>query len=186
LNPTRIDDKDDTSGIVTAAQHKKLKAKPKLAVENFSEAELKKLYAVSFERYRLMWKAFRMLGLWDEELAYSLWSSVDWENRQWLVRFKSAGSFPWNPKLEWKSKDSEEREIPIPEVPFGELKMWRKTNPNTHLVFPTSGGQADIKLFKALKSDWRRRGSENPVSKQFGGRRNDERSNYQESSLFKF
>jgi len=113
LNPTRTDDEDDTSGVVTAAQHKKLKAKPKLAVENFSEADLQKLYAVSSERHRLIWMSFRMLGLREEELAYSIWSNIDRVNRLWLVRFKPAGSFPLNRDLAWKSKDSEERDIPV-------------------------------------------------------------------------
>jgi len=158
LNPTRTDDQDETSGVVTAAQHKKLKAILKLAVENFSEADLQRLYAASSERHRLIWKTFRMVGLRDEELAYTFWSNIDWERRLWLVRFKPAGSFPWNPKLAWKSKDCEEREIPIPVVLYDELKTWRAKTPGAQLVFPTSGGQADIKLLKALKSDWRKAG----------------------------
>jgi len=158
LNPSRTDDNDDTSGVVTAAQHRKLKTKPKLAVETFNEADLQKLYAVSSDCHRLIWMAFRMLGLRDEELAYTLWSNIDWVHRLWLVRFKPAGSFPWNPKLVWKSKDNEERDIPIPDVLYTELKMWRDRNPKAHLVFPTSNGHADIKLLKALKSDWRKAG----------------------------
>lgn len=99
-----------------------------------------------------------MLGLRDEELAYALWDDIDWERRLWLVRFKLAGTFSWNSELEWRSKDSEERDIPIADVLYDELKAWRTKNPQTHLVFPTSGGQADIKLLKALKSDWREAG----------------------------
>ncbi|HLH36312.1 MAG TPA: hypothetical protein VKX41_16690, partial [Alloacidobacterium sp.] len=91
LNPSRTDDNDDTSGVVTAAQHRKLKTKPKLAVETFNEADLQKLYAVSSDCHRLIWMAFRMLGLRDEELAYTLWSNIDWVHRLWLVRFKPAG-----------------------------------------------------------------------------------------------
>ncbi len=158
LNPSRSDDDDATSGVMTGAAHRKLKFKPKLAVETYSDSDLQKLYAASSERHGLIWRAFRMLGLRDEELAYTLWSNIDWENRIWLVRFKSPGTFPWNRALGWKSKDSEERDIPIPEVLYGELLAWRKKNPKDHLVFPTSGGQADIKLLKALKSDWRKAG----------------------------
>lgn len=40
LSPSRTDDNDGTSGVVTAAQHRKLKAKLKLAVETFNEADL--------------------------------------------------------------------------------------------------------------------------------------------------
>jgi integrase len=99
-----------------------------------------------------------MLGLRDEELAYSLWTNINWRQKVWQVRFKSGGTFPWNLNLEWKPKDAEERDIPIPDVLYKELRAWREKNLNTHLVFPTSGGQADIKLLKALKSDWREAG----------------------------
>jgi len=44
-NPSRIDDKDESSGVVTAAVHKKLKARPKLAVENYDDTDLQRLYA---------------------------------------------------------------------------------------------------------------------------------------------
>jgi integrase len=158
LNPSRSDDDDAATGVMSGAAHRKLKSKPKLAVETYSEADLQRLYAASSERHRLIWRAFRMLGLRDEELAYTLWSNIDWENRLWMVRFKASGSFPWNRKLEWKSKDSEERDIPIPAVLYDELLIWRAKNPKAHLVFPTSGGKADIKLLKAVKSDWREAG----------------------------
>lgn len=158
LNPSRSDDDDETTGVMTGPAHRKLRSKPKLAVENYSELDLQKLYAVSSERHRLIWKAFRMLGLRDEELAYALWTEIDWENRVWLVRFKAPGSFPWDTSLKWKSKDSEERDLPIPDVLYDGLMTWRKKNPKAHLVFPTSGSQGDIKLLKALKSDWRSAG----------------------------
>jgi len=158
LNPSRADDQDEASGVVSSAVHKKLKAKPILAVAKYNDPDLQKLYAVSSERHRVIWRAFRMLGLRDEELAYALWADIDWEQKLWLVRFKPEGSFPWNLKLQWKPKDREERDIPIPDVLYRELKAWREKHPKTHLVFPTLGGQADIKLLKALKSDWRKAG----------------------------
>jgi integrase/recombinase XerD len=158
LNPSRIDDRDETSGVVTSAVHKKLKAKPKLLPERYNDIDLQRLYDVSSERHRLIWRAFRMLGLRDEELAYAMWDEIDWERRLWLVRFKPTGTFSWNSDLEWRPKDCEERDIPIANVLYDELKAWRSKSPKAHLVFPTSGGQADIKLLKALKSDWRQAG----------------------------
>ncbi len=158
LNPSRIDDRDETSGVVTSAVHKKLKSKPILRPERYNDADLQKLYDVSSERHRLIWRSFRMLGLRDEELAYALWDDIDWDRRLWLVRFKPAGTFSWNSALEWRSKDCEERDIPIADVLYVELNAWHVKNPKAHLVFPTSGGQADIKLLKALKSDWRKAG----------------------------
>lgn len=158
LNPSRIDDTDETTGVVSAPVHKKLKAKPTVKAERYSDSDLQKLYAVASERHRLIWRAFRTLGLRDEELAYALWDDIDWERRLWLVRFKPAGTFTWNSELAWRSKDCEERDIPIADVLYNELKAWCNKAPKSHLVFPTSGGQADIKLLKALKSDWRKAG----------------------------
>ena len=158
LNPGRADDQDEASGVVSSAVHNKLKAKPLLRPESYNNSDLQKLYALSSERHRLIWRTFRMLGLRDEELAYALWDDIDWERRQWLVRFKPAGTYLWDPTLAWRSKDCEERDIPIADVLYEELKAWRAKYPKNVLVFPTSGGQADIKLLKALKSDWRKAG----------------------------
>lgn len=45
---------------------------------------------------------------------------------------------------------------PIPVGLLNELAALKKNADDSNpLVFPTSGGQADIKLLKALKSDWR-------------------------------
>lgn len=149
----------DPNKVVSAEEHKKLKSKPILKSTRYSDAELQRLYAASSERHRLIWRAYRELGLRDEELAFAFWSDVDLESGVWHVRFKEAGAFPWNPKLSWKSKDSEERDIPIPAGLLSELRGLRKyADRKNPLVFPTKGGQADIKLLKALKSDWRRAG----------------------------
>jgi integrase len=131
LNPSRVDDQDETSGVVSSAVHKKLKAKPVLRPETYNDSDLQKLYAVSSERHRLIWRAFRMLGLRDEELAYAVWDDLGWERKLWLVRFKPTGTFRWNPMLQWRSKDCEERDIPVPDVLYAELKAWRAKHQKT-------------------------------------------------------
>jgi integrase len=148
----------DLQKLISPEWNLKLKKKPKLEVENYSEEELTKLYAASSERHRLIWMTYRMLGLREEELAFAEWADVDLENGIWTVRFKPKGSYDWNPELEWKSKDSEERDIPIPAKLLDELKALRKYNKSARFVFPTRGGRPDIKLLKALKSDWREAG----------------------------
>jgi integrase len=149
----------DPNKVISPEEHRKLKAKPKLAVQKYSEAELQKLYAASSERHRLIWRTYCELGLRDEELAFAFWRDVDLDNGVWHVRFKQPGSFPWDRTLAWKSKDSEERDIPIPAGLLAELNGLRKySDTGNPLVFPTKRGQADIKLLKALKSDWRAAG----------------------------
>jgi integrase len=149
----------DPAKVISETEHKKLKSKPKLAVQTYTEAELTQLYAASSERHRLIWRAFRELGLRDEELAFAFWSDVDLDNGVWHVRFKPAGSFSWNSALAWKSKDSEERDLPISSGLLMELRGLRKyADRKCPLVFPTANGRPDIKLLKALKSDWRAAG----------------------------
>lgn len=146
----------DPNKLISPEEHKKLKAKPRLAVETYSDDELLKLFSASSERHRLIWRAYRQLGLREEELSFAFWCDVDFDHAVWKVRFKERGAFWWNRELKWKSKDSEERDIPIPAGLLSELAGLRKyADPKTPLVFPTRNGQADIKLLKALKSDWR-------------------------------
>ena len=149
----------DPAKVISAPEHKKLKAKPKLAVQKYSEHELERLYAASSERNRLTWRTFCELGLRDEELAFAFWTDVDLDNGVWHVRFKTAGSFPWDSKLTWNSKDSEERDLPIPAGLLKELRgLYKYADRKCPLVFPTRNGRPNIKLLKALKADWRRAG----------------------------
>jgi integrase len=148
----------DPNKAISASEHKKLKLKPKLAVDTYSPDQIKAVLEVASERHRLIWTAYWNLGLRDEELAYGEWPDVDFDKSIWKVRFKSKGSYPWNLELEWKSKDSEERDIPIPAALLAELKAHRLKFPKSRFVFGTKSDRPDIKLLKALKSDWRQAG----------------------------
>jgi integrase len=148
----------DPKKLISDEEHKKLKAKPKLAVKTYAEAELQALYAASSDYHRLAWRCYRMLGFRDEELAFLEWDNVDFVNAIAMVRFRERGSFPWNRNLAWKSKDSEEREVPIPVVLLAELKAWREQHQKTRFVLGTRLDRPNIKFLKALKSDWRRAG----------------------------
>ena len=148
----------DPNKLVSPEWNQKLKKKPKLEVENFTEEQLQRLYAASSEYHRLVWRCYRMFGFRDEELAFWEWENINWELKLAEVRFKRKGSYPWNPELEWVSKDAEERDLPIPEVLLEELKEWRKKNPNTRFVLGTMNDRPNIKFLKALKSDWRAAG----------------------------
>jgi integrase len=148
----------DPNKVVSPEWNQKLKRKPKLEVENYTEEELERLYAASSEYHRLAWRCYRMLGFRDEELAYLEWANINWSSKTAGIRFKQKGCYPWNPELEWVSKDAEERDVPIPDVLFEELKQWRKKNPNTRFVLGTRNDRPNIKFLPALKTDWRAAG----------------------------
>jgi len=113
----------DPNKVVSREWNQKLKRKPRLEVDNYTEEELERLYAAASEYHRLAWRCYRMLGFRDEELAYWEWENVNWKLKTAEVRYKRKGHYPWNPELEWASKDGEEREVPIPDVLFEELKQ---------------------------------------------------------------
>jgi integrase len=148
----------DPKKVISDEEHKKLKAKPKLAVKTYAESELQALYAASSDYHRLTWRCYRMLGFRDEELAFLEWENIDFINAIAMVRFRDKGSYPWNRNLAWKSKDSEERDVPVPAVLLAELKAWRQQHPTTRFVVGTRQDRPNIKFLKSLKSDWRRAG----------------------------
>ncbi len=151
----------DPNKVVSPEWHKKLKSKPKKEVETYSDEEIQRVIAVASPYHALVWQCFWQLGFRDEELAYLEWTNIDWQRKMALVRFKPAGSYPWNPKLSWKSKDSEERDVPISESLYQKLLAWREQHPKTRFVVGTSetpghpGDRPNIKFLDALKSDWK-------------------------------
>jgi len=107
--------------------------------------------------HALVWECYYKLGFRDEELAFLEKSNIDWERKVAMVRFKPRGSFAWNPALEWKPKDSEERDVPIPDSLFIKLKAWCSAHPNTRFVVGTQTTPKH-QVSQALKSDWRAAG----------------------------
>ena len=157
----------DSNTVVSPEWNIKLKKYPKTLPVTYTQAQLDALYAASSAYHCLAWRCYRMLGFRDEELAFLEWSNLDFDHIDKetglstpiaMVRFKPVGSYPWNPELEWKPKDSEERDVPIPAVLLEELKVWRKRNPDTRFVMGTRNDRPNIKFLKALKSDWRAAG----------------------------
>ena len=84
----------DPYKVVSPEWNQKLKKKPKLEVENYTEDELQRLYAASSEAHRLVWRCYRMFGFRDEELAFLEWENINWTLKLAEVRFKRKGSYP--------------------------------------------------------------------------------------------
>jgi integrase len=143
--------------IIDSVEHTKMKFKPKTIVETYTDEEVGKLIAVSSERHALVWECFWKFGFRDEELAVFEWSNIDWVNKTAEVKFKTV-QVPGRVGDDWRTKDSEERAVPVEEKLLGKLAAWRKKNPGTRFVFGTKSDIPDIKFLKALKSDWRRAG----------------------------
>ena len=124
----------------------------------YPQEQLDTLIAASSPYHALAWKCFYKFGFRDEELAFLEKTNIDLERKVAMVRFKPKGSFDWNPELEWKPKDKEERDVPIPDSLVTKLKNWFDAHPDTRFVVGTGNDRPNIKFLKALKSDWRRAG----------------------------
>jgi integrase len=83
------------------------------------------------------------LGLREQEIAHAEWGDVLWTDSVFRVRSKDH----W----EWKIKDSEERDIPIPNDLMDALKERRKAHPKARLIVATKGDKPNYKLLRTLK-----------------------------------
>lgn len=82
-------------------------------------------------------------GLRDQEITYLEWADIDEDSQVVRVRGKE--------KYRFKVKDSEQREVPIPDDLLEELNAWKEKHGGNGLVLPTAGGRPNQKLLRALK-----------------------------------
>ncbi len=83
------------------------------------------------------------LGLRELEIAHGEWSDVSWTDSVFRVRGK--------PHWEWKIKDSESRDVPIPSDVIEALKARKKSYPKTKLIVGTKSDKPNFKMLRALK-----------------------------------
>ena len=82
-------------------------------------------------------------GLREQELTFLEWADISEYDKVLRVRGKDEYGF--------KVKDSEQREIPIPDDLLDELKERKSKHEKTRLVLATSSGEPNTKLLRALK-----------------------------------
>lgn len=83
------------------------------------------------------------LGLREQELVYAEWMDLDVED----AVFRVQGKAHWN----FKVKDSEQRDVPVPAALLKTLKAWRKLRPKSRLILGTGTDQPNNKLLRTLK-----------------------------------
>lgn len=82
-------------------------------------------------------------GLRDQEIVHLTWTSVDLERKMLRVQ--------GNPKWQFKVKDYEQRDLPIPVDLLIALKARKRAKPNTTLVVGTARDHPNRKLLRLLK-----------------------------------
>lgn len=110
----------------------------------YSAAEIKKLMAASTPYLRIVVELLLKTGLRDREAQHPEWRDLDFQHKTPTVRSK--------PEYDFRIKDYEERQIPIPSDLLRHLKEWKKQLPaKTKFVVGTKKDQPNTKLLRFLK-----------------------------------
>lgn len=109
----------------------------------YTSEETAAILAVADNYMRLVILMGLKLGLRELEIAHAEWSDVHWLDKVFRVSGK--------PKWDWKIKDSEERDIPIPADVLAQLRRHHKKHPKTKLVVGTKSDKPNLHLLRSLK-----------------------------------
>jgi integrase len=118
---------------------KYLKKRPTIYTRDDNAAIL----AVADDYMKLAISIALKCGLREQELSHLEWPDIHWEDS--ILRVSS------KPHWGFAVKDSEERDIPIPQILIEDLKKWRTKHPSSTLVLPTKNAKPNTKLLRQLK-----------------------------------
>lgn len=106
------------------------------------------------EKIRLNFFVFT--GCRDMEVAHAEYSDIDTKTNVFHIRNK--------PHLGWKPKDSEERDVVIPDPKFVKQLMERRAGSKNSLIFPNTVGKVDNNLIEFLQKAAKRAGIKERVT----------------------
>jgi integrase/recombinase XerD len=109
-------------------------------VRAYSPDELKALFAAATPEEWMLFQFFLCTGAREQEVMYAEWNDVDFVDNLFTVKAKA----------NWKPKDYEEREIPIPDFLVAALKQ-RLLTTKGNLIFPQPEGKPDGHMLRKLK-----------------------------------
>ena len=131
----------------------------------YAKADNGAILAVADDYMRLAINLALKVGLREQELSHLEWGDIHWEDS--ILRVSS------KPHWGFAVKDSEERDIPIPQSLLEDLKQWRTKFPNATLVLPTKNAKPNTKLLRQLKRLAKRAGLNCGVCKGCQGKHNE-------------
>jgi integrase len=100
--------------------------------ETYEDAQLTKFFAACDQSERVFFEFLLMTGFRKKEAAFVTWRDVDLSAG--LARVTAKTEYDFRPK------DYEEREVPIPDRLITSLKRWAKSRNGSELIFPTRNG----------------------------------------------
>jgi integrase len=111
----------------------------------YTPEEIARILAASKREYnRVLISILAKTGLRDQELQHLCWTDISFTSRKLRVAGKQ--------EYDWKIKDYEQRDIPLPSELLKLLTAWRKANPKKKLVLGTAHDKPNTKFLLALKS----------------------------------
>jgi integrase len=109
----------------------------------YSLDEISTLLANADPRMAIVIRMGYLLGLRDQELQHAEFRDIDWSEKTFRVQGKAQWRFT--------PKSWEQRDIPLFENLWSELKAWQKLHPKQTLILATRSGKPDGKLLRSLK-----------------------------------
>lgn len=109
-------------------------------VKSYRPDELEALFAVATLEERLLFQFFLMTGCREQEVTNAAWDNVDFVDGIYTVKATT----------DWRPKDCEEREIPLPDALVEALKQ-RMLGTKGELIFPAKNGKPDGHYLRQLK-----------------------------------
>jgi integrase len=118
------------------------KFEKKIAVV-YSDAQIASLMAAADRYFKVVIDLLRMTGLREQEGVHLEWRNIDFENKIVQVRSK--------PEWNFKIKDREERDVPMPGPLAAVLRSWFLEHGGDSLVLGTKEGKPHQKWLRLLK-----------------------------------
>jgi integrase len=109
----------------------------------YNPDQLTALLGAADDYMRLVIELGTKCGLRELEMVYLEWPDIHWQDKVLRVQGKPAQGF--------KVKDSEQRDIPIPDDLLDRLKKWREEHPGQKLILGTKKDNPNMHLLRQLK-----------------------------------
>lgn len=155
--------------LIDAATHKQLKAERGVNTEPYTEAELKKFFAVCTPYYRVVFTLLLATGMRFREANHLLWSNIKWDERKITIpgrqRINKGGKLQ-----EFRTKNKKGRPVPMFASLWSTLKEWREQHPNAVYVVGSTNNSPNSHWLEYGKKFWREAGLDCGVCDGCAGR----------------
>ncbi|HEY1743729.1 MAG TPA: site-specific integrase [Granulicella sp.] len=98
---------------------------------------------IDAEKMGVMLDVLRMAGLRDQEAAFLQWPDIDL--KAGLIRVRS------KPKLGFKIKDKEQRDVAIPKALVKVITAWKRRKPDVRFVLGTENDMPNRRMLRSVK-----------------------------------